>query len=211
MPLSAGLDPDADQARELLETELGRAEYNRPESVVAAIVGWVVERLNDLTLTLGAAGGLSQLMLLVVVVVVVLAALFAARGVRRQRRLTTGPDAVLDEIGVTAAEYRARARAALQRGEWDTALLDSYRAIAVGAQERTLLDELPGRTAHEVAVALAPRFPDLRDRLADAADSFDGVRYGDGHVGPDQARAAVDLEQVVARARPVLAVREVRV
>ena len=73
----------------------------------------------------------------------------------------TGPrrEGVLDGPTRTAAEHRAAAGRALEAGDADTAVLEAYRALTRSAIERTLLDDLPGRTAHEVAVALGPVFP----------------------------------------------------
>ncbi|MDQ3359155.1 MAG: DUF4129 domain-containing protein [Actinomycetota bacterium] len=65
---------------------------------------------------------------------------------------------------------------------------------------------MPGRTAHEIAVALAPRFTDHSGRLADAADRFDAVRYGDQRATEEQARSVLDLDRELARTRPRLRV-----
>ena len=128
------------------------------------------------------------------------------RSVRAERRMTGPPaDGVLDGPSRTAAQHRSDAGRALAVGDADTALLEAYRAIARSAVERTLLDDLPGRTAHEVAVALGPLFPASTRALADAADAFDAVRYGRRAAGLDTARAVLDLDATLAAARPVLA------
>lgn len=205
--LPGALDPDRDEARQWLSEELAEAEYNRPESLVQRFAGWLLERLEDLITIVPGSTGLSTVLLVLVLAVVGVAVWFAVRGTRRSARLRTPTDgAVIEDPSLTAADYRARAVQAARAGDWDTVLLDSYRALAAGADERTLLDELPGRTAHEIAVALAPRFTDHSGRLADAADRFDAVRYGDQRATEEQARSVLDLDRELARTRPRLRV-----
>ena len=60
---------------------------------------------------------------------------------------------------LTAAELRARAERALAEGRYGDAVVDGFRALAVRQVERGRLDDLPGATAHEVAVALAAEHP----------------------------------------------------
>ena len=83
-------------------------------------------------------------------------------------------------------------------------MLEAYRALARAAVERTILDDLPGRTAHEVAVALGPVFPGTRARLAGAADAFDAVRYGRRPAPHAAATEVLDLDADLAGRRPVL-------
>ena len=72
--------------------------------------------------------------------------------------------AVLEDPRVTAAQYRERAATARAAGRYGEAVLDSFRAIARDMGNRTLLDDAPGRTAHEVSVAVATAFPTQRRR-----------------------------------------------
>lgn len=142
------------------------------------------------------------------VVLAVLAVLaFAARDRWRSRRLAPGGGEVGvfgDGARLPAAAYRDRARAALRTGDHDTALLDGYRAVAASADERTLLDAAPGRTAHEVAVALAAIFPSSAVALSGTADRFDAVRYGDHRATAEQARDALALDDQLLATRPDL-------
>lgn len=198
-----GLDPDDDQARQWLEQELAKAQYNRPESFVRAALTWLGEQLDRLAAGLPASPALSTILLVVVLGVAAVVVLFAVRGTRRNQRLREpGQGSVLDEPGVSAAQYRARAQRALQLGDWDTAVLDAYRAIAASAQERTLIDEGPGLTAHEIATGLRDRFPGHAESLGRSADTFDVVRYGHRHVDADTARAVVELDRELSRTRP---------
>lgn len=115
--------------------------------------------------------------------------------------------AVLEDPHLTARDYRDRAERAWRSGDWDAALLDSYRALAASADERTLLDDVPGRTAHEIALALATPFAEHAPALGDAADRFDDVRYGDRHATREQAERVRSLDSTLARTRPRLPTR----
>src|SRR5690606_40006213 len=42
------LDPDRDEARELLQGELQKPEYNQPESLLVKALNWLMDRLSDL-------------------------------------------------------------------------------------------------------------------------------------------------------------------
>ena len=102
--------------------------------------------------------------------------LVVVRSLRGERRMSARrTDGVLDGPARSAADHRADAGRALAAGDADTAVLEAYRAVARSAVERTLLDDLPGRTAHEVSVSLGPVFPASARTLAAAADAFDAV------------------------------------
>lgn len=197
------LDPERDEARRLLEHELTGAEYNRPESFLVKGLTWILERISGLIDFLPGSNGLSTLLLGVVAGLVAVAVVFAVRGTRRSSRLTAGdPGAVLTEAGLSAEDYRSRAADAARRGDWDTVLLDSYRAIAASTDERALLDEVPGTTAHEIALGLRLPFPDRADDLLGAANGFDAVCYGGRHASREQAEAVRELDRVLVRTRP---------
>lgn len=202
--LTAPLDPDRDEARQLLENELRHPDYHRAEPIIPRIINWILERLESLIQFLPGSSGFAQIALAVVVVLVIGAIGYALLGRRRQSRLRAArPDgSVFDDPSITAAQYRARAEAAMHDGNWSAALLDHYRAIAASADERVLLDEAPGRTAHEIAVALGPTFPRHSAAIRSAADLFDEVRYGDHHASRAEADGVGDLDEALESARP---------
>jgi hypothetical protein len=106
---------------------------------------------------------------------------------------------------VDATAYRSRASDAARQGDWDTVVLDGYRAIVAASVERTVLDELPGRTAHEASLELSRAFPPEGDAVRAAANRFDAVRYGHDRASEQDGRAVLALDERVARARPELA------
>ncbi len=200
MRLDPPLDPSSPQARQWLEDELRKGIYREQKGVLQRLWEW----LN--TLLSGTGGGLPAWTVgMAVAVILAVVALVLLRSLHAERRMT-GPrrSGVLDGPLRTAAEHRAAASRALEGGDADTALLEAYRAIARSAIERTLLDDLPGRTPHEVAVELGPVFPASATALATAADAFDAVRYGRRAARPEAARDVIALDTALARTRPVL-------
>ncbi len=196
------LDPTSPAARQLLEDELRRAMYHEQKGLLERLWDWLRE-------VLGAAPGGGALppwsIWVAVLVGLLVVGLVLARSLRAERTMTRGTrGGVLDGLTRTAAAHRADARAALTAGDHETAVLEGYRAIARAAVERTLLDDLPGRTAHEVALQLGPVFPARSGRLASAADTFDAVRYGRLRASEPAARAVVDLDDELVTTRPIL-------
>ncbi|CAN5510999.1 DUF4129 domain-containing protein [soil metagenome] len=196
-------DPSEDEARRLLQDELAKPEYNQPENLINRLINWIFEQLAELLRVLPGTSSLSTLLIVFVIVIALAAAVFAARHRLRNRTLTAKPSGtVLEDESLSASDYRARAAQALAAGDWNAVLLDSYRALTASAGERTLLDEAPSRTAHEVSMQLMPRFPAHADALAAAADAFDRVRYGEQDCDADTAEEVRDLDRAVLRARP---------
>jgi hypothetical protein len=195
------LDPSSAEAQQWVRDELANGRYHAQPSWLQRFIAWLLDLLN------GPSTGSLPAWPIVLVVLVVLAvvALVILRTIRREpaaRRGGRGASAAVDDVGLSAQDYRRRAQAALGRGAWDDALLDHYRALAASAVERTVLNELPGRTAHEVAVALGAVFPGEHDALAQAADAFDDVRYGHRPTSEARARATADLDARLLRTRP---------
>lgn len=204
IPLLDGppLDPDSGTAREWLAEELSKPAYHTEPSLWDRFARWLVRLLEG---NGPSAGAPSWVLGLILAGVVIALGVVLARTLRRDRRHRAArPGAVLDDVRRDAAAYRRSAALAAERGDHDTQLLDSYRAIAAGAVERTLLTDLPGRTAREVALELTSVFPDAALRLTTAAADFDAVRYGGRQAGRDAAQRVSDLDGELARARPVL-------
>ena len=198
------LDPSSEQAREWLREELSSGGYTTEPSPWQRFVEWLRDALSP---DVAVGGGLPGWVLpLVVAVVLVLAALVVARLVRPEARARRrgADDGVGLDPRVTSADYRRRAESALGSGDADSALLDAFRALTARAVERTLLGDLPGRTAHEVAATLAPVFPSHATDLAVAANAFDAVRYGRQPTTEATARTVLALDTALASARPTL-------
>lgn len=197
------LDPSSPEARQWVLDELSKGQYTTEPSLWQRFVEWLRELL-----AVGPGSGAIPAWAAALVVAVVLAviALVVVRLVRPEpsTKGVHAGGAVVDDEGLSAADYRARARRATARGDWDAVLLDSYRALAAAAVERTLLTDLPGRTAHEVALALEPVFPGQAAALAASATEFDAVRYGHRRTTEERATAATDLDAALLSTRPKL-------
>ncbi|MDQ4097252.1 MAG: DUF4129 domain-containing protein [Actinomycetota bacterium] len=196
------LDPTSPEAQQWVRDELASGGYVTEPSWWQRFLEWLARQFDG-PATGGLPGWAVALIVGLLLGAVVLVVLRQVRPEAVTLRSRASQQAV-DHEGLSAATYRERARAALAGGDWDGALLDSYRAIATSAVERTLLTDLPGRTAHEVALALAPVFPDHARDVASAADAFDEVRYGHCPAGESRARAAASLEAALLGTRPRL-------
>lgn len=195
------LDPSSEQARQWVRDELARGSYQTEPSLFQRFVEWLLSHLQP-----GSGSGVSPWVAILVVLVVIGLAVLVVLFVRREPAPDRGErvGGAVDDEGLTARDYRRRADAAAAQGDWDTVVVDRYRAVAAAAVERALLTELPGRTADEVAIALGPIFPVHRDALGTAAAVFDEVRYGHLHASRSQADALAALDQTLASTKPRL-------
>lgn len=200
LPLDAPLDPTSDEARRWLQDELSSARYNAQPGLLERLREWL-----DRLLSSSPDGGLPSVFLPVAIgLVVAVLALVLVRVLRREVGASGARDGsgILDVPDVPADVLRRQARAAADRGDWDAAVLDGVRALARAAVERVVLDDAPGRTAHEVALTLSAAFPAESTALLAAADAFDAVRYGDRSAGEAQARGVLALDDRLAAASP---------
>lgn len=205
LPASPPLDPSVEQARAWLSDELSSAAYADDRSLLDRFWDWLNQQLSGVGGQTPAAPGWAMPVVLVVLALVVAAILLVA--VRRSPAASRSGAAggVLDEPHLTAADYRSRAEAALARGDAAAATADAFRAVAASAAERTLLDDVPGRTAHEIGAALTGVFPDDAAAVRGAADLFDRVVYGRVGVDATDARGVLELDARLRATRPVLA------
>lgn len=200
-----GLDPSTEEARRLLEQELAKGKYAGSQpGLLERFWTWFLGLFHGAGSGVGAPAWLVPVVLLIVFALI---GLILWRVLRREpaQTTTTAVGAVLDGVSASAAELRQSAITALAAGDADTAVLDGYRTIVVAAIERTLLDDQPGRTAHEAARDLGPVFPGESSALSEGADVFDAVRYGGRAATPEQARAIIDLDDRLRSTRPNLA------
>lgn len=185
MSLDLGLallavDVDRDEAARAARDELTKGIYHRDEpGVISSFLNWVLAQLVRLLDAIaahspGGAWGLLALLTLVVVAGIVIRWRVGALA-RTGRRAA---NAVFAGRVRTAAEHRAEADEAAARGDLETACRERFRALVRELEERTVLDERPGRTADEVAWEVAALAPDAATILGTAARVFDEVCYG---------------------------------
>lgn len=198
-----GLSPTPPQARAWLTQELAGANYQSPWLDSAG--RWMAEQLNNLLSGARRLTGLSPLITVLIALVVMALLTWVLPKVGRQRLAPGSSDGVLEDKTVTAGHYRDLAARACADRRYDDAVLDGFRAIAKDMSDRTLLEDTPGRTAHEISMALAAPFAAHAERLAGAADLFDAVRYGHRHASAGQARQIQALDAELATTGPLLA------
>lgn len=187
--------PDAEEARRWAEQELANAVYDDSPSLLDRVVGWIRDLLEALTSLGGSAPPAVAPLVVVVVVAALLAVAVLVGGRVRQRRRSaaaTGSAQLFDDTR-TSADLTAAADAAAARGDWAGAVLDRYRAIIRSLDERALLEDRAGLTAHEAAELAAAALPGLADGLRWAGGRFDAVAYGHDPATAEDDAALRDL------------------
>ena len=198
-----GVSPGPPQAREWLKQELQGTEYRSPW--LDSVLRWITDLVSRLLDGARNLAGLSPLITALIALSVIAFLVWVLPRVRREPVASASTGAVLQDLTITSRHYRDLASQSLREGRFDDAVLDGFRAIARDMSDRAVLNDAPGRTAHEVSLALASPFPGHADRLAGAADLFDSVRYGHRRANADQATRIHRLDAELAATRPILA------
>jgi len=201
--LGVPVDPDAAEAQRWAEDELAKPIYSDRPGLLERLGEWLLSLFDGI----GRIGVVTPPAVVPVLVVlafvgVLAAALVLGGRVRRSRVVEPQGSHELFEDERTSADLAAAADAAARRGEWATAVLERFRALIRRLDERAVLEDRAGLTAHEAATLAAAALPAEADGLRWAGRLFDDVRYG--HVRPGEAEDAAlrDLAARVAGARP---------
>ncbi|WP_231505256.1 DUF4129 domain-containing protein [Cellulomonas sp. URHE0023] len=206
LPVTIPVDPDATTAQRWATEELADPVYHQRPSLLNRIIEWLSEQLSGVTAT-----GLPSpvvLLLVVAVIAAVVAVAFIVNGPVRRSRRVASERSVLDADDVrTSDQIRRAADAAAGAEDWTLAVVERFRAIVRGLEERTVLDERAARTAHEAADAAAGRLPELGSDLVTAGYLFDAVAYGHEAASAADDHRLRDLDTRVRAARPVARAR----
>ena len=204
--LDAPIDIGRDEAQDLAQRELAQRVYADAEpSWWERLSSWVWDQINEI---LGKAGGAVDgvgwllVLVLVVTAVIVVIALRTGTIERRHRRTST---AVFGEQIVSSAEHRAQAEEAAQRGQWSEAVIEAFRGLVRGLEERTTLDTRAGRTADEAAREAGRRVPNQQRALLAAARTFDEVAYSDREGTAEGYRQIRGVDDALRENKPVAA------
>ncbi|KAE8762190.1 DUF4129 domain-containing protein [Georgenia thermotolerans] len=194
--------PDAAEARRWAEHELSKAVYDTSPSLVERLLGW----LRELFDALSRIGGQAPPLVVPVVLTLVLAALLAlglllGGRIRRRRVAEAAAGPALFDDDRSSADLARAADAAARRGDFTTAVLERFRAVIRSLDERGLLDDRPGLTAHEATALATAALPALGGELDGAGRLFDDVRYGHAAAGAEEDAAMRRLAEQVATAR----------
>lgn len=198
--------PDGDEARRWAEEELSSQRYAQARPT------WFDLLMRDLAHFIGDiftpdGGGRAGPGALIVVIVVIVAALIAAlifwgkpRAIARASAKAT--DLLGEKDDRSAARLRADADRSARGGDWDSATILRFRAIARGLIERDLIAPSPGATAQAIAREASTVFVDERSALREAAVAFDDVRYLQHGSTEHQYRLLVELDDRLSVRRP---------
>lgn len=198
------VDPDAPEARRWLLEELSKAPYQaaRPtwfDRLSKGFLDWITSLTGPSDDVL--AGWVP--VILTVAIAAVLVAAYVIFGPPRLRRASRGPAQL---FGVDdhrdAADMRRAAAAAAAAGDWTLAGQEMFRALARGLIERSVLLITPGTTAHAFAARAAAAFPERAAGLAEAAESFDRMRYLGAHGTERDYLMIMTLDGELRTARP---------
>lgn len=193
------LHPSPEEGRDLLRRELTSTEYQ--DDPVSRLLDWIQRSFDDAVSAAGRLSWLSLLLLFVCLLLLVIGVGWLVSRARAGTRLAVPEEAVLADRRVPADEYRRRAERARAEGRHGDAVVDGFRAVATRMVERGRLDDLPGATAHEVALRLEHDFPAHGDQVHAVAVLFDAVRYGDHPAVDADAGRALALDDALAVAR----------
>ncbi len=196
----APLFPAPGPARAWLREELSRPEYHR--SLVERFIQAVQDFFGRVREASVGAGGFHAVAAAVLLVVLVVLGAFVLSRLRANPAAAPGERALFSEHRLSAGDHRALARRALEGGDWDTAVVESTRALASALVERDLVVEDPGVTADEIAARAGELFPAARDRLRQLALVFDETMYGGRRTDERRAQDALALEQELETTTP---------
>lgn len=199
LPTEPPLDPSGDEARRLLQRELVRPEYH-DRSLLEEVLDWIDRFVTGTIDAATDAPPLSTFLAMVAFLLLALALGWLLSRARGSARATRDRAVLRPDEVVTAAALRRRAELALAEGRNADAVVDGFRALAVRQVERGRLDDLPGATAHEVALALGAIHPHARAAVERTAALFDAVRYGDRPATREQAVGVLQLDLELDRA-----------
>ncbi|MDF1604798.1 DUF4129 domain-containing protein [Nocardioides sp. YIM 152315] len=193
------LDPSGEEARSLLGRELLHPDYHE-HNPIEQLLDWLDRMIGGTIDAAADAPPLSTFLAIVAFLLLGLALAWLVSRARRTPRVAGGPGPVVGDRTASAAELRAAAERALAEGRAAAAAVDGFRALTVRQIERGWLEDRPGATAREVAVALAAAHPDLRHEVAGSAEVFDAVLYGGRPATHDQAAAVLAVDDALAGA-----------
>lgn len=203
LPVAVPVQPDADEARRLLQDELAKGVYRQAEPSLlerawTAVLTWLGELLGQIR---SVDAGVGTILLAVGAgVVIAVAVLLIKPRLNAVRR--PDPTVFPAQSGLSAQAHRDTAEAAARTGKWDEALTERFRAITRAAEERMILDEQAGRTAVEVAHRLQDLFAAQSDELHWLAERFNEVHYGSRPAGQPDYRRAAELDLELQRTQP---------
>lgn len=187
------IDIDRDAAHEAAQHELSKAIYPK-SSLSEQILSWLEELLYRVVASSAELPGgwfTVAVLLILLTVAIVVAVRIARRAMRTSR---AGSAALFDDHELSAAEHRATAERFAASGDWSPAIRHRVRAVARQLEENGVLDQVPGRTATELARVAGRALAGLAGELLSAAEAFNDVTYGERPGQESQYRMIAALD-----------------
>ena len=175
------VDPDADTAREWARDELSKPEYHpgTGSNWLDRFLNWMIDLISRLGSGAGDTfGGWGVIGIVAICVAVVAIVVWLVVGPLRRSRARRSGEEELGDLALSAADLLALAKAAAAQQDWETAVIEAYRALIRSLDEREVIDAKPGMTAFEAALLAADAIPAIASDITLDADVFDAVRYG---------------------------------
>jgi hypothetical protein len=203
MDIPVGLGREEAQRR--AAEELAKAKYGGSPSWLEDALDRLlrlVEKLYDFYLRLigdqsGAGGGVNWGFVVAVTVLLVAVALVVWKvGLPKWRGRAAAGQVELDS-STPAADYRALAAAHAERGDWQSAVRDQFRALVRELETRTILQVRPARTAWEAAYSAVRVVPESQPVLFEGADLFNRVVYGEERADPASYQRMMAIDTAV--------------
>lgn len=194
--------PDAETAREWARDELSKPEYaDQGTSWFETFLDWVTELFNAVGSIEGSLGPITTVVIVLVVLGLVALVVWLVLGPLRRSRRSSTQGGMLEDDERSAQQMRDAALKAQDRGDWDTAAMEWYRASVRAMEERGRLADSPGATAREAAALIAAAAPALASEAAQSAHYFDVARYGAGGLGRAEAAQTRATFDALAQSR----------
>lgn len=196
------VEPDAEEARRWAEDELSRSVYDQEPTLLERVWQWFVDLLDSIFATdIPAPPNVVPVIVVLGAAAVLAVVIYLAGPLRSRRRARQASHAVFDDPHATSTDLTEAADAAAARGDWSLAVLMRFRAIIRSLDERAIVEDRPGITAHEASTAAAAALPGCAAGLHWAGRLFDDVRYGDVRPGRDEDAQLRELAGQVERSR----------
>lgn len=191
---------DRKTGRDWVEHELSKKEYSDTDLTPLEQIGQWLSNVWD-SLVSGALSNNSPWMILIVIVALAaIVGLIIWRVRRVGLRRTSLPLSAFDPV-VASPEpgpWRDSARAAAQRGDMRTAVIDSARAIFAVLSQKHIVTLDSASTASELSRTAGGEVPEHRRQLAHVAGVFNDLLFGENPDGTSPASLPATYHELLA-------------
>jgi Domain of unknown function (DUF4129) len=200
VPFPAALDPTPDEARTELRRELAKPDYDFGNPLTR-LIEWFLRQFDGGIQTASNTPLVTTLAAVLVFALIVMGVGLLTSRARRTARTSDAAGPIGAEVGVSAADYRARALSAFTAEDFNTAVIECFRALARQQVESGWVEDLPQATAREVSGLMATSQPAHAERLRAAAALFDSTLYGDHAASREEAGSLISLDESLGARR----------